>query len=92
MRLRRSALRYVCSIVVLVLAGALPLPALAQPFGIQAGTPLRQLEVIKEVGPFEYKVKAPRPHPEFESYVVIVTPGQGVCEVLGVGIDYENDA
>lgn len=60
--------------------------AMPTPFGIRMGTPKENLGEIKEVAPFKYTLKSvPRPHSDFESYIVQATPKAGVCWVKAIG-------
>jgi len=63
----------------------------AQAFGIEMSKPLSELEVTDDLGDGFFIVVAPRPHSEFESYVVVATDETGVCMVRGVGKDHDND-
>lgn len=65
--------------------------ASAQAFGIEKGTPIESLQVVREVRPSEFMIAVPKPHSEFESYVVIAPPEVGVCHVRGIGKDHDND-
>ena len=65
--------------------------ASAQAFGIEKGTPIESLEVVREVSEFNFSVTVPKPHSEFESYTVFATPEAGVCSVKGIGKDHDND-
>jgi len=68
-------------------------PAIAGPFGIQKGQPLKSLAVLKkgdEAG--TYIIKVPSPNKEFSNYGVLATPQDGVCAVFGIGKDYEFDS
>jgi hypothetical protein len=40
---------------------------------------------------FYYVVTVPQPHSEFDSYMVKAAPEVGVCTVVGIGRDHEND-
>jgi len=59
------------------------------PFGLSMGDSLEKLEQygIEDAGAFcKYLVRnVPKPHSEFERYVVIVTPVQGLSWVKGIG-------
>lgn len=65
--------------------------ASAQAFGIEKGTPIESLEVVREISEFKFSVTVPKPHSEFESYTVFATPEAGVCKVTGIGKDHDND-
>lgn len=65
--------------------------ASAQAFGIEKGTPIGSLDILKEVGQFIYSIEVPKPHSEFESYMAFATPEIGVCTVNGIGKDHDND-
>lgn len=65
---------------------------MSAPFGIEFYSPIESLEVLEDIGPSQYMVAAPRPHPSFETYVVQATPSLGVVLVKGVSPSVENDA
>ena len=65
--------------------------ASAQAFGIEKGSPIDSLNVVREVDKFYYVVTVPKPHPEFESYTVKISSETGVCSVLGIGKDHDDD-
>lgn len=68
-----------------------PASAIAQAFGIQQGMSVDQLDVVEELGTGRYVVDPPKPHSEFEVYVVAASDAEGVCLVRGVGKDHDND-
>lgn len=80
-----------CILALAALIAAASSEVLAQPFGISAGTPITSLQVEREINPYRYRVKAPSSHPEFESVIVVATPGQGVCQVSGIGKNHGDD-
>ncbi len=64
----------------------------AEPFGFQMGMPAARLrglgaEQTRENPHFYELRRAPNPHPEFESYLLVVGPTQGLCKVIAVGRD-----
>lgn len=63
----------------------------AQAFGIQQGTPISRLNIVEKISPNYYSVNVPQPNDEFESYMVIATPGAGVCKVTGIGKTLDAD-
>ena len=65
--------------------------ASAQAFGIEKGSPIGSLNVVREVDEFYYIVTVPKPHPEFESYAVRTSSETGVCKVTGIGKDHDSD-
>lgn len=65
--------------------------ASAQAFGIEKGTPIENLIVVREISEFQFSVTVPKPHSEFEAYTVFAAPEVGVCKVTGVGKDHDND-
>lgn len=65
---------------------------MSAPFGIEIGSSLSELQVLKEMDRQLYFVEAPRPHPSFETYLVQATPQLGVVWVKGLGYTIENDA
>src|SRR5262245_29880740 len=59
--------------------------ALAGPLGLEMGQPLgalsKQMPLMKE-REFVYSTKTtPRPHPDFESYNLVLTPEHGLCKI-----------
>jgi hypothetical protein len=65
--------------------------AMAGPFGVTMGKPVAiyagRPSTVKGV----YKVTAPQPYSEFESYSVVATASSGVCKIWGIGRDHSND-
>jgi hypothetical protein len=62
----------------------------ATPFGLKQGMTRAQLgpKLEKLDAPGMYKlVTVPRPHPDFESYILQIGPTTGLCFVKGVGTD-----
>src|SRR5262245_32212432 len=63
----------------------------AMPFGLQMGMTKAQLGLVESarpVAPGMYKLTTvPKPHPEFESYLVQVAPTTGLCFVKAIGKD-----
>ena len=60
-------------------------PASAQAFGLEPGTPMRNIEVVETLGDGVYTVSVPQPNAAFESYMVVATAAHGVCKVVGIG-------
>ena len=69
-------------------------PAVAGPFGLERGMTLAQLPGTPvKVGPGMYRLsEVPKPHPAFDTYVVIVGPTTGVCWIKGVGKSIQTGA
>lgn len=65
--------------------------AFAQAFGIAMGTPIENLEIEKDHGSSTYTISVPKPHSEFETYLVLATPQTGVCKINAIGKDHNND-
>lgn len=69
--------------------------ATAGAFGIEMGTPLRDLEVIDIFtgsGTItSYDVIVPTPHPDFGIYTVSLTPQTGVCRIYAISPNFQND-
>lgn len=63
----------------------------AQAFGIEMGVSLSELEGAEDIGNGNYVISVPRPHSEFESYVVVLSETTGVCMVRGIGKNHNND-
>jgi hypothetical protein len=58
----------------------------AMPFGLKKGMTNAQLGATELSKPGFYKlVQVPKPHPDFEAYIVQVGPTTGLCWVKGVG-------
>jgi hypothetical protein len=82
----------------LVIAGAFfcltATQAMAGVFGIEMGTPLSRLDVVKvrKTAPLGiYEINVPKPNSEFEAYMVVLTPKTGVCKIMGIGKDHPGD-
>jgi hypothetical protein len=61
---------------------------LVAPFGIRMGLKKEQLHVKKELAPLTFGlVDVPKPHPDFETYVVEISPNSGVCFVKAISKD-----
>lgn len=58
-------------------------PAMAAPFGIDAGTKVSALKVIEREGTKTYRVEVPQPNSNFDQYRVQASPRTGVCAVYG---------
>lgn len=70
----------------LFVALLLPNPAFAQAFGFTMGTSLEELETVQQVpgkANYRYVVVPPTPNPRLENYSAIVTPQDGLCQVMG---------
>jgi hypothetical protein len=66
--------------------------AMAGPFGLEMGITKENLDIFREVSPFSYELKSvPKPHSEFETYAVVVTPKEGLCKVIALGKRYLDD-
>lgn len=63
----------------------------AQAFGIDMGASLSDLSGAEYAGNGTYFINAPRPHSEFESYIVTLTETTGVCMIKGIGRYHSND-
>ena len=60
----------------------------AMPFGLRKGMTKAQLGAKEQVAPGMYKLsRVPKPHPDFEFYVVQIGPTTGLCFVKAVGND-----
>jgi hypothetical protein len=64
--------------------------AFAGPFGINQGMTLKELQAQGTFAPAEYSFtyrsdKVVKGHPDFDEYVVFLTPKQGVCRITAVG-------
>ena len=84
----------VFSVSVIALASFLSLtPATlsAQAFGVDMGASLSKFEGAEDIGNGNYVISVPRPHSEFESYVVVLSEATGVCMVRGIGKNHNND-
>lgn len=81
--------RYMVITIVCLLM--MPASALAQAFGIQQGMSVDKLDVVQDLGTGQYVVNVPKPHSEFETYVVSASDAEGVCLVRGVGRNHDND-
>ena len=62
------------------------------PFGVTPGAPISSLTVLEEVETYKYLVTVPKPHQEFELFIVKATPNAGICQINAAGKDHENDA
>lgn len=85
---------------------AVPTPHLAQlstaegPFGFTAALSRTQIEsMVGELlqsapsGTYLYATKrVPKPHPSFESFVLLIAPNSGLCQVRAVGIDVQTSS
>lgn len=61
------------------------------PFGIEFGSAISGLEVLEDIGANKYFVTAPRPHPQFTSYIVQASPAFGIVWIKGLSTGFEND-
>lgn len=63
----------------------------AQVFGIDKGTPVSDVNVIKDLGEGYYIIEVPKTVSFFETYVTFATENTGVCMLRGLGKDHERD-
>ncbi len=73
-------------ISILVALMLFPTPAFAQAFGFTMGTPLEELGASQQVPGkmnYRYVVTPPTPNPRLENYSAVVTPQDGLCQVIG---------
>lgn len=69
-----------------------------RPFGLRLGMPMAELRhsvpsmhPVQGTQAFE-TATVPRPHSDFESYIILATARQGLCKVVGIGKSTMNDA
>lgn len=62
------------------------------PFGIEFGSAISALDVLEDVGANKYFVTAPRPHPQFSTYIVQASPAFGIVWIKGLSPEFENDS
>jgi hypothetical protein len=60
-------------------------------FGLKMGQPVSSLKIVKKLKENQYIVNVPLPNSEFTSYLAIASNNHGLCKVLGIGKDHEND-
>lgn len=75
----------------IIATGLLAAPALAGPFGVSMGQPITGLRPTSTETRNVFRIVAPQPNEEFESYWVVASPETGVCKVWGTGKDHAND-
>lgn len=80
--------RYVIAIVAITVAAG----AKAGPFGLEMGTPLSKLVVEKQLKENAYQISVPKTNSDFGRYLAIVTPEDGLCKILAIGVDHPSDA
>jgi hypothetical protein len=67
----------------------------ATPFGFRMGMSLSDIRARFSATPVEGSpgafrlTSAPATHPEFESYLLVFSPSQGLCKVVGIGRNFE---
>ena len=64
----------------------------ATPFGLRIGMSRAEVEKLRgykgpQAGQSLAFVTPPQPHPDFESYGVVISPTQGLCKVIAIGRD-----
>jgi hypothetical protein len=70
-------------------------PANAIPFGFRMGTPASEIRTRFAVTPVEGNpgvfrtTAAPTPHPEFEAYLLVTSPSEGLCKVVAMGRNFD---
>jgi hypothetical protein len=84
--------RRLCQAALVLFSGT----ALAGPLGLDMGQPLaalsKSMQLKKDRG-FVYTTRAtPRPHADFESYQLMVTPEHGLCKIGAIGKTIQTDA
>lgn len=61
------------------------------PFGIEIGSPLSSVEKIQDLGQSIYEVSAPKPHPDFTTYIAQGSEKYCIVWVKAIGPDIAND-
>lgn len=69
-------------------------PALADgPFGVTMGSDIETYDCEKGRRPGFYSCNSvPKPHADFESYIVRYTPSTGICWVKAIGLDIQSNS
>jgi hypothetical protein len=71
---------------------AAPAVAFAQSFGVTMGAPVTAYHSkMSGSSPYAFQIQVPEPNSEFESYIAIATPSNGICKVTGIGRTHTND-
>ena len=75
--------------IILILLISFATSALAGPFGLSMGMPLKDISKnAKKIENGLYKLTdVPKPHSAFEYYVIQVSPKNGLCWIKGIGKD-----
>lgn len=87
---------HLAALLLLVTAPAFAEPPTTGPFGFTQGMTLAQLKKVGPITssamPLVYRTTvAPKPHPGFEGYSLVVSPTNGLCKVLAVGKDIQTN-
>lgn len=67
-------------------------PGMCGAFGIEFGTPINKLKVLRIVADGAFAVAAPQPNAGFDGYMVFASAKLGVCKIVGEGKNHDNDA
>jgi len=62
------------------------------PFGIEMGSPVSTVTVVREMAQGKYYITPPKPHPQFETYLVQASPTYGIVWIKGITSDLLNDS
>lgn len=73
------------------------LPERKGPFGLAGGMTIEELKSVSSItnGPSAgvYQTdKVPKPHPMFETYLLLVSEKSGLCKVAAIGKDFESNS
>lgn len=61
------------------------------PFGVEMGTPVDQLTIIRKLSNTYYIISPPLKNSRFHKYAVLTTPQRKVCLIGGIGVSIPND-
>ena len=75
----------------LLLMFAFSREVIAGPFGLSQGMPLSSLKVVRKLSDGMYSITVPNPNSGFEIYTAVLTPQDGLCKIVALGKDFDND-
>lgn len=82
---------YATSIFLAIFSAIIPTASFSQAFGIEMGTNVDELDLVEDIGDFQFIINPPKPVSGFVVYAVKATPAAGVCVVRGISSSFKND-
>jgi len=61
-----------------------------KPFGLYEGMPLKDIEIVEDLGDSFYEITPPDPSTEFGQYYILLNKDLGLCKVIAIKIEETN--